>query len=45
MIGASNDPRKWGYRILGNILLGGYQGRVYPINPTKEEILGKKVYK
>ena len=44
-IGASNDPRKWGYRILGNILLGGYQGRVYPINPTKEEILGKKVYK
>ncbi len=45
LIGASNDPRKWGFRILGNILLGGYQGRVYPINPTKEEILGKKVYK
>ncbi|MCX6007277.1 MAG: CoA-binding protein [Chloroflexi bacterium] len=45
LIGASNDPRKWGFRILGNIILGGYQGRVYPINPTKEEILGKKVYK
>jgi acyl-CoA synthetase (NDP forming) len=45
LIGASNDPRKWGYRILNNIIIGGYQGRVYPINPAREEILGKKVYK
>jgi acyl-CoA synthetase (NDP forming) len=45
LVGASNDPRKWGFRILGNILVGGYQGRIYPINPTRDEILGKKVYK
>ena len=45
LIGASNDPRKWGFRILGNLIMGGYQGRIYPINPARDEILGKKVYK
>ncbi|MBN1376609.1 MAG: CoA-binding protein [Dehalococcoidia bacterium] len=45
LIGASNDPSKWGFRILNNIIIGGYQGRVYPVNPTQQEILGKKVYK
>ena len=45
LIGASNDPRKWGFRILANILMGGYKGRIYPINPVRDEILGKKVYK
>lgn len=45
LIGASTDPSKWGFRILNNIIRGGYEGRVYPVNPTKEEILGKKVYK
>jgi acyl-CoA synthetase (NDP forming) len=45
LIGASSDPRKWGFRILGNIVVGGYQGRIYPINPTRDEILGKKVFK
>ncbi|MBN1375221.1 MAG: CoA-binding protein, partial [Dehalococcoidia bacterium] len=45
LIGASNDPQKWGFRILNNIINGGYEGRIYPVNPTKEEILGKKVYR
>ena len=43
--GATNDPRKWGFRILANIVNGGFKGRIYPVNPTKEEILGLKVYK
>ncbi|MBM4446083.1 MAG: hypothetical protein FJ023_01860 [Chloroflexi bacterium] len=44
-LGATNDPRKWGFRILANIVNGGFKGRIYPVNPTKEEILGLKVYK
>jgi acyl-CoA synthetase (NDP forming) len=44
-LGASNDPRKWGYRILFNIKFGGFQGRIYPVNPTKDEIMGLKVYR
>jgi acetyltransferase len=45
LLGASSDPRKWGWRILGNIISGGYQGNIYPINPKSDEILGRKVYK
>jgi len=44
-LGATNNPFKWGFRIFANIVNGGFQGRLYPINPTKQEILGIKVYK
>jgi len=45
-LGATNDPRKWGFRILANIVTGGFKGKIYPVNPTKkEEVLGLKVYK
>jgi len=44
-LGATDNQGKWGFRIFANIVFGGYQGRLYPINPTKEEILGKKVYR
>jgi len=45
MIGASNNPAKWGFRILSNIVGGGFQGRVYPvnINPDSPEIMRLKV--
>jgi acyl-CoA synthetase (NDP forming) len=43
--GATNNVTKWGFRIFSNIVSNGYQGRIYPVNPTKEEILGVKVYK
>lgn len=45
LLGASGDPRKWGWRILRNIVSGGFSGNVYPINPQRDEILGKKVYR
>lgn len=45
LLGASSDPRKWGWRILSNIRYGGFKGRVYPINPVRDEILGYKVFK
>ena len=45
VIGASRDSTKIGYKILDNILSGGYQGRIYPVNPKGEEILGLRGYK
>ena len=36
-LGASGNPRKWGYRILNNIVQGGYNGTIYPVNPKGEK--------
>jgi len=44
VIGASRNPEKLGYKILKNILDAGYKGKVYPINPKADEILGLKAY-
>lgn len=44
VIGASNNPTKYGNIILSNILEGGYKGELYPINPLRKEILGIKCY-
>jgi acetyl coenzyme A synthetase (ADP forming)-like protein len=45
VVGASSSPEKLGYQVLHNIIQYGYEGCVYPINPTSEEILGLRVYK
>ena len=45
VIGASQDSTKIGYKILANILSGGYRGRVYPVNPRGEAILGLRGYR
>ncbi len=45
VIGASSSPDKLGYQVLDNIVRHGYEGAVYPINPTATEILGLPVYK
>ncbi|MGD0624439.1 MAG: CoA-binding protein [Thermodesulfobacteriota bacterium] len=44
LIGASNNIGKWGAIVFLNILLGGYQGRVYPVNIREEAIFGHKAY-
>ena len=44
VIGASKTPGKVGHDILKNIIQYGYDGAVYPINPTADEILGRKAY-
>ena len=44
-LGASKDPQKWGFIILANLLEGGFPGRIFPVNPREEEILGLKVYR
>jgi acetyl coenzyme A synthetase (ADP forming)-like protein len=46
VIGASTDPTKLGYTVVQNLVDSGYvnRGKIYPINPKAEEILGQKVY-
>ncbi|MEN6317308.1 MAG: acetate--CoA ligase family protein [Syntrophaceae bacterium] len=45
IIGASSDPSKLGYSTVKNIIDGGYTGKIYPINPKADEILGLKCYR
>ena len=45
VIGASDGEGKIGNSVMKNIINGGYQGELYPINPKADEILGKKAYK
>jgi acetyltransferase len=47
VIGASTNPDKLGYAVLENLVNGEYLSparRVYPINPSADEILGQKAY-
>ena len=44
VIGASSIPGKWGCDIL-NLLLTNGERNVYPINKSKDEVLGVKAYK
>jgi acyl-CoA synthetase (NDP forming) len=45
IVGASSDPSKPGNTALQNLKSMGYRGRVYPINPREESILGFPSYK
>lgn len=45
VIGASPEEGKIGNSVMKNLIDGGYQGEIYPINPRAEEILGKTCYK
>lgn len=44
IIGASENPQKIGAKILSNIIDGGYDGSIYPINPHSQTIHGLKTY-
>ena len=44
VVGASNTPGKVGYAVLDSLVNSDYQGKVFPINPTRSEILGVKAY-
>jgi acetyl coenzyme A synthetase (ADP forming)-like protein len=45
IIGASNRNGSVGNAVMTNILSGGFTGKLYPINPSSETILGLKCYK
>ncbi len=44
LIGASPEPGKVGNSVLESLVKHDYKGKVYPINPKAEEILGIKCY-
>ncbi|NIA13576.1 MAG: hypothetical protein GWP08_05800 [Nitrospiraceae bacterium] len=44
IVGASESPLKWGFRILYNTLAGGYKGALYAVNPKHTEIVGVDCY-
>ena len=45
VIGASSEEGKIGNSVMKNLINGGYKGKIYPINPSADEILGIKAYK
>ncbi|MBW1709043.1 MAG: CoA-binding protein [Deltaproteobacteria bacterium] len=44
IVGASNNPRRWGNETMRNMLTGRYRHKLYPINPSEDEVLGVKCY-
>ncbi len=44
LIGVSRYTGEGAFNILENLLSYGYQGRIYPVNPSISEILGVKTY-
>ena len=44
VVGASTTPGKVGHDIFVNILKGGYQGTLYPVNPSAKAVASVKAY-
>jgi acetyltransferase len=45
VIGASTTPGKVGYAVMSGLVDSGFEGRVVPINPKADEVLGVKSFK
>ena len=45
VIGASNNPAKWGFSIFNDLLIKGFKGDLYPVNKNEERISGITCYK
>lgn len=44
VIGASAEDGKIGNSVMKNLIDGGYEGRLHPVHPRAEEILGQNCY-
>ena len=44
VIGASNTPARIGGRPINNLILTGFKGKVYPVNPKYTEVQGLPAY-
>ncbi len=45
IVGASTNFSKWGSFIMSHMIVGGYLGKIFPINPKTDMIFGRKAYK
>ncbi len=43
-VGATEGMPKWGFVIFNNIICGGFEGKLYPVNPSRETVAGYKCY-
>jgi acetate---CoA ligase (ADP-forming) len=44
VVGASRTPGKVGHDILANLVAGGYEGEIFPINPAGGTMFDRQVY-
>lgn len=44
IVGITDNPLKWGFRVLFNTLEGGYTGRIYGVNPKRSKVLNIPCY-
>ena len=44
VIGATERKRSVGRTVMHNLVAGGFPGKIYPVNPIQESILGIKAY-
>jgi len=45
VIGASDETGKIGNSVMKNLINGGYKGKIYPINPTADKIMGLPAFR
>lgn len=45
VLGATDSQGKLGYNVFKNLLYHQFQGKLFPINPKKDTVLGVKAYK
>lgn len=44
IVGASRNPFRPNYHLVANLVNLGFRGKIYPVNPEADEILGLKTY-
>ena len=44
VIGASDNPGKLGFHVMKSLTQGKYPGRIFPVNPGRDEIFGIKTF-
>lgn len=44
IVGASNNPSRINYNLTANLVQLGFQGRIYPVHPKEEAVLGLEAY-
>ena len=44
IVGASDDPAKTASRPLKFLRQSGYEGRIYPVNPRRDTVLGERAW-
>lgn len=43
-VGASNNPAKWGGKIILSAIISNFKGKIFPVNPKEERVCNIKSY-